>query len=170
VTARRITRIRPSLAVLFERVEEHEPPEVALGDLAAGRAITLLLELIVPPRPARGAPLASVALTADGAPPIGATIRAAPQPGRPPMDPALRDAAARASVARLQRRAAEQSAQPAEAARLLRAAASQLDALGEHALARIARDQAAAAERTGRLPALATKELTYATRRLGGEG
>ncbi|HWQ12133.1 MAG TPA: VWA domain-containing protein, partial [Roseiflexaceae bacterium] len=59
--------------------------------------------------------------------------------------------------------------QPHEAARLLRAAAAQLDALGEHALARIARDQAAATERTGRLPALATKELTYATRRLGGE-
>jgi hypothetical protein len=41
-------------------------------------------------------------------------------------------------------------------------------ALGEHALAGAARDQAAALEQHGRAGAIATKELTYATRRLGG--
>ena len=81
------------------------------------------------------------------------------------------DAAARANAARLQQRALEVSARGSapEAAQLLRAAAARLDELDERRLAEIARAQAAALEHGGAANPLATKELIYATRRLGGE-
>jgi len=79
------------------------------------------------------------------------------------------DAAARANAARLQQRALETAARgdAPEAARLLRAAAARLDDLGEHALADFAHKQAATLEQNGQPNPLLTKELTYATRRLG---
>jgi hypothetical protein len=71
----------------------------------------------------------------------------------------------------LQQRAADAAVRGAapDAIRLFRAAAARLDDLGERALADVARAQAAAIEQTGQANPLATKELTYATRRLGGE-
>ena len=81
------------------------------------------------------------------------------------------DAAARANAARLQQRALEVSARgdAPEAARLLRAAAARLDDLNERRLAEIAHAQATSLEQGGATNPLATKELIYATRRLGGE-
>jgi hypothetical protein len=168
VVLRRVTRIRPALAVLAEGdAPAGKPREVALGDLGS-TPLTLLLELVAPPRPPGQVPLATVTLLAVDAPPLATAATAIYRAGPPLLAPELRDAAARASVARLQRRATL-AAEPAEATRLLRAAAAQLDTLGEHALAAAARTQAEATARGGRAPALATKELTYATRRLGGE-
>jgi Ca-activated chloride channel homolog len=165
VTLRRVTRVRPSLAILHQAPEQMAP--IPLGDLAAGGEVAILLELIVSPRPAGSARVAGARLEAAGGGVAAAEITALFRAGSPALDPAVRAAAARTSVALLQRRAAEQHGNPAEAARLLRAAAARLDELGEHALAGVAREQAADAERGGRPSALATKELTYATRRLG---
>jgi hypothetical protein len=85
--------------------------------------------------------------------------------------PEVLDAAARANAARLQQRALDTAARgdASEAARLLRAAAVRLDTLDERRLAEIARGQATALEQGGAANSLATKELIYATRRLGGE-
>jgi hypothetical protein len=85
--------------------------------------------------------------------------------------PEVLDAAARANAARLQQRALETAARghAPEAARLLRAAAIRLDDLDERRLAEIARGQATTLEQGGAANPLATKELIYATRRLGGE-
>jgi hypothetical protein len=166
VALRRVTRVRPALAVLHER-QGDSAAEVVLGDLPTRGEALLLLELVAPPREEGVAPLASVLLSAEDAPPALAEVSVRYRRGAAPLDGAVRDAAARASVARLQRRAVAPATPPAEAARLLRTGADRLDELGEHALAAIAREQAAAVERSGRAAALATKELTYATRRLG---
>jgi Ca-activated chloride channel family protein len=179
VTVRRITCIRPALTTLSEAAADAKPSghpaDIPLGDIEAGAAVTLLLELLVPPDP-KGIPAGRVslgwlALTSNGAPAADAELVAIYQAGAPPHPPDVLDAAARANAARLQRRAlaATASGTPAEAARLLRAAAARLDDLGEHALADVARGQASALEQGGRASPLATKELTYATRRLGGE-
>src|SRR5262245_23894353 len=171
-TVRRVTRIRPDLATLYEGVADETPPDLALGDIAGGAQITLLLELLAPPagQSMTGVPLAQLELTSTGALVAQAELHVDYQTVAPPHPPEVLDAAARAAAARLQRRAvAAATGNPPEAARLLRAAAARLDDLGEHALAGAARVQAQALEQGGAANPLATKELTYATRRLGGE-
>jgi hypothetical protein len=164
VEIRRVTRIRPALAVLHEG---NHTAEVALGDLPAGGEVRLLLELLAPPHTPGSAPLATVTASATDAAPALLDIMASYRSTPAPLDDTLRDAAARGSVARLQRRAIAPGTPPAETARLLRASAARLDELGEHALAGVAREQAATVERTGRTGSVPTKQLTYATRRLG---
>lgn len=191
VALRRVTRVRPALTTLYEDhaltrrhpagtdadqsppagVPPVPPPDLHLGDLAAGAPLTLLLEFLAPPRPAGRASLGRLALASGGATAAETELSVTYQAGVPAPSPDVLDAAARASAARLQRRAVEAVAgnAPAEAVRLLRAAASRLDDLGERELATAARGQATALERTGRASALDAKELTYATRRLGDE-
>jgi hypothetical protein len=95
-----------------------------------------------------------------------ADIRATIAHGAPPLSDDVRAAAARAMAARLMRRAIAAS-DSIEAARLMRAAAARFDELGEPALAAAAREQAATIERNGRAASIVTRELIYATRRLG---
>jgi hypothetical protein len=169
---RRITRIRPDLATLYEGAAGETPPDLPLGDIVGGAEITLLLELLAPPaaQQVAGVPLAQLALASAGGPTAHAELYADYQPVAPLHPREVLDAAARAAAARLQRRAvAVATGNPGEAARLLRAAAARLDDLGERALAGAARAQAHTFEHGGAANPLATKELTYATRRLGGE-
>jgi Ca-activated chloride channel homolog len=170
VAVRRVTRIRPDLATLYEDGANAAPADLPLGDLAAGASIVLLLELLAPPWKQGQAALARIELTAGGAPAAGAELFVGYQHSPPNQPPEVLDAAARANAARLQHRAlaAAASGASAEATRLLRAAAARLDALGEHDLAGATRANAAAIEQGGTASPLATKELTYATRRLGG--
>lgn len=163
VSVRRVTRIRPALAVLREGAG---PAEIALGDVPAGGEVRVLVELVAPPA-AGAAPLATISATCDGADPAAVDVSARFTDDPAPLDAAVRSAADRASVARLQRRAAQPGVASAESARLLRASAARLEQLGERGLAAAAREQAAAIERGGRPASIPTKELTYATRRLG---
>jgi Ca-activated chloride channel family protein len=108
-------------------------------------------------------------LTSEGSTLASSVLDVNYLPYLPTLPVEVLDAAARASVARLQRRAQEavRAGLTQEAIRLSRVAAMRLEELGEAALASIARDQATALERDGRASSRATKELTYATRRLG---
>jgi hypothetical protein len=173
---RRVTRIRPALTVLepLSGRAAHDGAadvaEIRLGDIEANAQLVLLLEVLAPPRGAGLAALGRITVVSEGQPAAEAELLAsyADQPDVAP--PEVLDAAARANAARLQQRALETAARgeaPA-AARLLRAAATRLDELGERALAEIARGQATTLEQGGPANSLATKELTYATRRLGG--
>jgi len=186
VVLRHVTRISPSLAALHA---EHDlsqsttahadtsdeaggrggPLVFHLGDLEAGTPVTLLLECLAPPQPAGRAALLQLALTSGGAPAIATQLFATYQDSVPMPPPQVLDAAARASTARLQRRALAAIADGAipEAVRLLRAAAARLADLNERALAADARAQADTLERTGQAASLERKKLTYATRRLG---
>lgn len=168
VQLRRVTRMRPALALLAEPVgaAAADVTQVSLGDLTAGTPVTLLLEFLVPV--ANPGPLwvAGVAALSAGVRMADADIRATVMHRAPPLGDDVRAAAARAMAARLMRRATATS-DLAEAARLMRAAAARFDELGEQALAAAAREQAAAFEQGVRVAGLATRELTYATRRLG---
>jgi hypothetical protein len=168
---RRVTRIRPALAQLLDTgaALPDQAWVIPLGDLGAAEPPGLLLELLMPPGLPTPAPLARVTLEAGGTVLAEAALGVRFQRNPPVLPAAVRDAAARANAARLQRRAldAAQAGDPSEAARLLRAAAQRLDELGEPSLAEIARQQAATLAQAGQLPALETKELLYATRRLG---
>jgi hypothetical protein len=169
VVLRRVTRIRSALATLAAPVPSPGAPiDIALGDLPERGATRLLLELVAPAATGGMLPLAQITIAAEeGA--AYAAVTAEIRHGAPPLAQPVLDAAGAASALRLQQRAlaAAASGNAEEAARLLANAAARFDELGEPQLARAAREQAAALRRTGRLAALATKELTYATRRLG---
>jgi secreted protein with Ig-like and vWFA domain len=172
VTLRRVTRIRPGLAILDQLIEPPSagaPYRLPLGEIAIGTPQVLLLELMVPPQPAGPAQLGRLEAVGAEAAPVLAELRASYGGQVRATPPAVADAAARANAARLQARAIETAARgdKPEAARLLRAAAARLADLGEQALANLAQHQADALEQGGPSNPLATKELTYATRRLG---
>jgi Ca-activated chloride channel homolog len=178
VTLHRITRIRPALTVLkpierqyLQNGQSSELIEVRLGDIEANTPVVLLLELLAPPHNTGTATLGRITLANAGQPATEARIQASYQEHSAVTPPEVLDAAARANAARLQQRALDTAARgdAPEAARLLRAAALRLDDLNEHRLADIARGQATALEQSGATNPLATKELIYATRRLGGE-
>ncbi|PJF45949.1 MAG: VWA domain-containing protein, partial [Candidatus Thermofonsia Clade 3 bacterium] len=168
VQLRRVTRMRPALALLAEPTgaAAMDVTQVSLGDLAAGTPVTLLLEFLVPAANPGPLWIAGVAARSSGARLADTDIRAAVTHHAPPLSHDVRAAAARSMAARLMRRATTAS-DPAEAARLMRAAAARFDDFGEQALAAAAREQASAFEHGARIAGIATRELTYATRRLG---
>jgi hypothetical protein len=178
VAPRRVTRIRPALTVLEPINGQHAPDgasndriDIRLGDIEANAPLVLLLELLAPQRSAGIAALGRITLASQGAPAAEIELQAIYQDHVAPAPADVLDAAARANAARLQQRALDTAAHgdAIEAARLLRAAAARLDDLGERALAEIARGQATRLEQGGSANPLATKELTYATRRLGAK-
>lgn len=170
-TLRRITRLRPALTIMEGALVPGDASGsvmLRLGEIESSAPIALLLELMAPPRPAGRYPIAHATLAAEGLPAQSAEI-AATYSAVPPQPPAaVLDAAARSNAARLQQRALATAGRDVpEAARLLRAAATRFDSLGEPGLAALARNQAAALESGRATGSLAAKELTYATRRLG---
>jgi hypothetical protein len=176
VTPHRITRIRPALTVLESIERQHPQPdrpnqqiEVRLGDVEANSPMIVLLELLTPPHNNGMASLGRITLTSEGTLAAEVELLASYQEHSTIAPPEVLDAAARANAARLQQRALDTAARgdAREAARLLRAAAVRLEALNESRLATIARGQATALEQGSPANALATKELIYATRRLG---
>jgi Ca-activated chloride channel homolog len=178
VAPRRITRIRPALTVLEPITRQHpqngrpsDLVEIHLGDVEANTPVMVLLELLMPPRSIGLAAIGRISLASAGTPVTEVELRASYGEQSAMAPPEVLDAAARANAARLQQRALELAARgdAPEATRLLRAAATRLDALNEPRLAKIARAQATVLAQGGATNPLATKELIYATRRLGGE-
>ncbi len=169
VRLRRVTRMRPALALLAEPVGAAAADVVGLqlGDLAVGAPVTLLLEFLAPAAEPGPLWLGAILAASAGSRAAQLDLQATVTRGAPELPADLRTAAARAMAARLMRRAIT-AGEPVEAARLMRVAAARFDDLGERALAAAAREQADAYERDGRAAGLATRELTYATRRLGG--
>lgn len=169
-TIRRVTRVHPTLSVLFEGGQPDIPHTLRPGDLAGGETLALLVELVVPAEAASRIPLLHARVSARQTVPVEAELVGRRYAAAPPLAPPLREATARANVARLQQRAqaAAQAGDTVTAMRLLAAAAAQLDDLGATGLARALRAQADVLATSGAADALAAKELLYATRRLGG--
>ncbi|MCS6883296.1 MAG: VWA domain-containing protein [Oscillochloridaceae bacterium] len=170
VTLRHATRLAPDLAPLeWESDPDAWSIRLRLGDLERGAAVRLLLEFLAPPAPAVGARMRLAALTARaGTAQAGADVLGHyAGPGAP--DTIILAGAGRASIARLQRRAAAAAASgdAAGAARLLQTVAARLRDLGERELALAALREAETLATTGRDTGLGARELTYATRRLG---
>lgn len=170
VTLRHATRLAPDLAPLeWESDPDARSVRLPLGDLERGAAVRLLLEFLAPPAPAGGARMRLAALTARAGTARASADVLGHYAGPTAPDPAIRAAAGRASIARLQRRAAAAvaSGDAAAAARLLQNVAARLRELGERELAQAALREAQALAATGRDSGPDARELTYATRRLG---
>lgn len=170
---RRVSRIRPALAVLAEggEVKPNGSAEIVvhLGEVPSGRPTLLLLELLAPPGGAGLRHLAHLTLSGEDVAPTTQTLAVRYEANPAAMLPAVRAAAAQANIARLQRRAqaAAAAGKHTEAQALLERTADQLETLGLGTLAAIAREQAQALASGNRHATWAAKELTYATRRLG---
>jgi len=176
VEVRAAYRVRPSIAPL-EAVNEGGSYSFPLGDLVAGEEPALLLELIVPPRPAGVYRLAQALLACDD--PTGGlaglktradvvveyttdSARAAQ------VVPQVMHVVEALSAYKLQRRAQADltAGDVAGATRKLRAAATRLLDMGEEELAAEVEQQAAELEQHGRADPRRTKKLRYETRKL----
>lgn len=186
VELRRATRISPALTPLSSVQDDERSLRLSLGDIERGEPVRVLLELLAPPlhlspqadtqQPpnARRLRLAQFALSSRGQTtsplaryPHDIIVTCTTDPL--PLPSPVVDAATRANAALLQRRAMDMAASGnhQQAAILLRTVAARLDSLGETDLANRVLQEAVSLETTGATTPLATKELTYATRRLG---
>jgi Mg-chelatase subunit ChlD len=176
VELRRAARISPSLTLLDPVQPVPNKYRLHLGDLGPQVPVRVLLELVAPPivqtpeqatRRVRLVRIEAASELPATATSLDLVATYAAQAAPPPA--AVLDAAARANAARLQRRAldAAASGDQAGAVRLLHAVTARLNELGEQGLADLVQQEIAALEQTGHTTRLGSKELTYATRRLG---
>jgi hypothetical protein len=178
VEVRAAYRTRPSIAVL-EVFNEGGSYSFPLGDLAAGEKTALLLELILPVRPAGTYRLTKMLLAYDD--PAGGrlgmkvrddvTVHYTTDPARAVQRvPRVMRVVAAVSPYKLQRRAGTdlRAGNVAGATQKLRAAATRLLDMGEEALAAQMEQQAQELDERGRADSHRTKRLRYETRKLSG--
>jgi len=177
VVPRQVWQVTPVIANLgYTPLGEHDV-QVPLGELDAVEGKSLLVELLLPPRPAgryriaqaevRGElPLrktTAVSLRQDVV--LGYTTDPS---SVQPYDPRIMNIVEKVTVYRLQTRALEEARMGdlANATRKLRAAATRLLELGEADLAAAAEQEARNLEQSGTMSSLGTKKLRYHTRKL----
>jgi hypothetical protein len=185
VVLRRATRIRPTLAMLDIHPVTDQVSTLLLGDIERATTQSILFELVVPPTMpmVRHRPLHSEEFRVRLAQVLLATRTPSPTATPPAwhdivmkctsqpvlLPPPVVVAAAQANAVSLQHQAREaaQQGDHHRASRLLHSVAGRLRELGETALADIAQHEAWSLEHTGLTSRLGTKELMYATRRIG---
>jgi Ca-activated chloride channel family protein len=176
VEVRAAYRVRPSIAPLAS-IDQGGSYSFPLGDLVAGEEPALLLELIVPPRPAGVFRLTQVLLAYDN--PAGSlaglktrgdvVVEYTPDPAQAAQQvPQVMDVVRALSAYKLQRRAQADldAGDVASATRKLRAAATRLLDMGKEELAAEAERQASELEKHGQADPRLTKRLRYETRKL----
>jgi Ca-activated chloride channel family protein len=176
VEVRAAYRVRPSIAPL-ESMNENGSYSFPLGDLVAGEEPALLLELIVPPRPAGIYRLTQALLACDG--PAGnlaglktradVVVKYTPDQAQAAQQVAqVMHVVEALSAYKLQRRAHAdlEAGDVASATRRLRTAATRLLDMGEEELAAEAERQASELEWRGQADPRLTKKLRYETRKL----
>jgi hypothetical protein len=172
VSLRRVHRASPTIAHIAAN-----PDAIVLGDLEANQPPAVLLELVVPGRPAGAYRLASVALharpAAGGAPRRVAeddlVVRYSERPSEAQQtDPALMQAIQKVSAFKLHTQALEDARQGnlAGATRRLRSAGERLIDLGQASLGQTMLDEAQRLETDGEMSSEGTKRLRYGTRKL----
>jgi Ca-activated chloride channel homolog len=174
VSPRAVYRATPVISNLgYQPIGQNEVA-VRLGDLEAGATASVILELMLPARPAGGFRVAQAELHYT---PLAAEPQVVKQDvlleftadaNQPAYDPRVMNLVEKVTAFKLQTRALSE----AEAGNLsgatqkLRAAATRLLDLGELELAQKAQEQATALEQGQAMSAEQQKELRYATRRL----
>jgi len=177
ITLRRAHRIRPTMIEL-----KAEADALSLGDLEAGPGGTaappaVLLELVVPPRPAGNYRLAQVTLQARPAGSNAAQAAAAQEvvvcygesPGQAQQtDPRLMDAVQKVSAFKLHAQAMQEVEQGnvAGATKRLRLAGERLIEMGQEDLGQTMLTEAELMEKEGQMTAQGTKKLRYGTRKI----
>jgi Ca-activated chloride channel family protein len=174
VAPRAVYRATPVISNLgYQPIGQNEVA-VRLGDLEAGATASVIVELMLPARPAGGFRVAQAELHYT---PLAAEPQVVKQDvlleftadaNQPAYDPRVMNMVEKVTAFKLQTRALSE----AEAGNLsgatqkLRAAATRLLDLGELELAQKAQEQASALEQGQAVSAEQQKELRYATRRL----
>lgn len=167
ITLHRVTRIYPTLTQIFEHPTSSE--SIVVGNLLQDQPIKLLFELLIAPDVSeRQDILANIRIESERLTLTEMPIKMRYQSTPVILPDAILDAASRATVYRMQTRAqaALDRRNSQEAIRLLRIASTWLDELHEMALAEVFRNQVDALSAGEAVPQIATKVLTYGTRRL----
>jgi hypothetical protein len=171
VTLRRVHRVTPTIAHIAANADSIE-----LGDLDNRHPPSILLELVVPPRPAGSYRLAQATL--QGHSPVGQVqelaqqdilVRYSEKPSAAKrIDPTLMSAVQRVSAFKLQTQALQEASRGniAGATRRLQTAGQRLIDMGHKDIGETMLEEAKRMARDGQMSSAGTKKLRYGTRKL----
>ena len=177
VTPRQVWQVLPMISNLGYQPLSDRDVQVTLGELEKGQPRSLLVELLISPRPAGSYRIAQAEIGYDvpGLQLIGEKIKTdimldfsadAIQAKR--YDAEVMNIVEKVTAFKLQTRALEEAkmGNVAGASQKLRAAATRLLEMGEDELAQSALEEAENLEKSGQMSARGTKKLRYETRKL----
>ena len=177
VTPRQVWQVLPMISNLGYRPLSDRDVQVTLGELEKGHSRSLLVELLISPRPAGSYRIAQAELGYDvpGLKLIGEKIKAdimldfsADAVLAKQYDADVMNIVEKVTAFKLQTRALEEAkmGNVAGASQKLRAAATRLLEMGEDELAQSALEEAENLDKSGQMSAHGTKKLRYETRKL----
>jgi Ca-activated chloride channel family protein len=177
VTPRQVWQVLPMISNLGYRPLSDRDVQVALGELEKGQPRSLLVELLVGPRPAGTYRVAQAEISYDvpGLKLVGEKVRSdillsftADAAASKQYEPEVMNIVEKVTAFKLQTRALEEAKMGniAGASQKLRAAATRLLEIGEEDLAESALEEAENLETSGQMSSHGTKKLRYETRKL----
>jgi Ca-activated chloride channel family protein len=177
VTARAVWRVTPLIGRLDAHAISPHDVQIFLGDIHYGDGQALLVDLLLPPRPAGSYRLAQADLVYDAPASDLVGLRAASawvtrysdaEDSLAAINQPMMNLIERVTAHRLQTQALDEAAagNAAHATQKLRAAATRLLELGQPELAQDAETQARQLEQNGRLPLAEAQKMRYITKRL----
>ncbi|MGD8791704.1 MAG: VWA domain-containing protein [Anaerolineae bacterium] len=177
VTPRQVWQVLPMISNLGYRPLSDRDVQVSLGELEKGQPRSLLVELLVSPRPAGGYRIAQAEINYDvpGLNLVGEKVKTdiileftADAAQAKEYDPEVMNIVEKVTAFKLQTRALEEAKMGniAGASQKLRAAATRLLDMGENDLAESALEEAENLEQSGQMTSRGTKKLRYETRKL----
>jgi len=177
VTPRQVWQVLPMISNLGYRPLSDRDVQVTLGELEKGQSRSLLVELLISPRPAGSYRIAQAELGYDvpGLKLVGEKIKtdimldfSADALLAKRYDADVMNIVEKVTAFKLQTRALEEAkmGNVAGASQKLRAAATRLLEMGEDELAQSALEEAENLEKSGQMSARGTKKLRYETRKL----
>ncbi len=177
ITPRQVWQVLPMISNLGYQPLSERDVQVTLGELEKGQPRSLLVEMLVGPRPAGSYRVAQAEISYDvpGLKLIGEKIKAdiildfsADAAQAKQYDAEVMNIVEKVTAFKLQTRALEEAkmGNVAGASQALRAAATRLLDMGEDELAQSALEEAENLEKGGQMSARGTKKLRYETRKL----
>jgi Ca-activated chloride channel family protein len=177
VTPRQVWQVLPMISNLGYRPLSDRDVQVSLGEMEKGQSRSLLVELLIGPRPAGRYRIAQTEISYDvpGLKLVGGKVRSdilldvtADAIQAKQYDPEVMNIVEKVTAFKLQTRALEEAKMGniAGASQKLRAAATRLLDMGEKDLAESALEEAKNLEKSGQMSSHGTKKLRYETRKL----
>ncbi|MEJ2735890.1 MAG: VWA domain-containing protein [Anaerolineae bacterium] len=177
VTPRQVWQVLPMISNLGYRPLSDRDVQVTLGELEKGQPRSLLVELLITPRPAGSYRIAQAEVSYDvpGLKLTNEKVKAdilidftADAVKAKQYEPEVMNIVEKVTAFKLQTRALEEAklGNVAGASQKLRAAATRLLEMGEEELAQSALEEADNLEKSGQMSARGTKKLRYETRKL----
>ncbi len=177
VTPRQVWQVLPMISNLGYKPLSDRDVQVGLGELQKGQPRSLLVELLINPRPAGSYRIAQAEVSYDvpALKLVGEKVKAdilldfTADPARARQyDAEVMNIVEKVTAFKLQTRALEEArmGNVAGASQKLRAAATRLLEMGEEDLARSAIEEAENLEKSGQMSSFGTKKLRYETRKL----